>query len=140
MTKIVATNIDTQKVENKLTINYSNKASQCFHFNGMIEPTKQGENAIDCWLLSGLNALNQISWGKKAIKDAIRPDGEGRVYITFIGSPIEQKTFHVTVEDLYNASQSDKYSKGDDDVLAIEVATEKLFKIMHQNKIGKINF
>ena len=141
MTKVAATNINVTNVDNKRLVNSKNTANKpVFHFNGMIEPTKQGENAIDCWLLSGLNALNQTSWGKKYIKEAIKPDGDGGVYITFPGSPIEQKTFHVSVEELYKASQSDKYSKGDDDVLAIEVATEKLFKTLYQRKIGTILF
>lgn len=141
MTKITATNINVTNVDRKLLTKSKNSANKpVFHFNRMIEPTKQGKNAIDCWLLSGLNALNQTSWGKKSIKDAIKPDGEGGVYITFPGSPIEQKTFYVSVEDLYKAKKSDKYSKGDDDVLAIEVATEKLFKTLYQRKMGTILF
>lgn len=110
-----------------------------FNFNGEIESTKQADGQIDCWLLSGINALNTTKWGKKAIKDAIKPDEMGGVYITLKGAPTKQKVFHVSIEDMQKADNSKQYSTGDPDMLAIELAVEKLYKIMDKQKLGEID-
>lgn len=118
----------------------SNKTqNSVFNFNGEIEPTKQADDQIDCWLLSGINALNTTKWGKKAIKDAIKPDETGGVYITLQGAPTKQKVFHVSIEDMQKANNSKQYSTGDPDMLAIELAVEKLYKIMDKQKLGEID-
>jgi hypothetical protein len=111
------------------------------NFNREIEPTKQAEGQIDCWLLSGINALNTTSWGKKAIFNAIVPDSDdgGGVTIKLPGSPIEQKNFHVSAEEIAKAKESGEFSSGDDDMIAIELAVEKLFKIMDKEHLGEIN-
>ncbi len=97
-------------------------------FNRKIEATFQSDKQGDCWLLSDINALNLTEWGRKAIYEAIIPDsdGSGGVTINFKGAPIEQKSFHITAEEIDKARQSKRYSKGDDDMLAFELATEKL--------------
>lgn len=96
--------------------------------NGEIEPTMQSLETGDCWLLAGVNSLNTTSWGKLIIKDALRPDGEGGAYVMLKGAQGEQKEFHVSIGDLDRALESDKYSVGDDDMLAIELAVEKYAK------------
>lgn len=97
-------------------------------FNGEIEPTMQSFETGDCWLLSGVNSLNTTKWGRKIIKDALRPDGEGGVIVTLKGADNAQKEYRVTLSEIDNALISGKYSVGDDDMLAIELAVEKYAK------------
>lgn len=106
-------------------------------FNGEIEPTMQSLETGDCWLLSGVNALNTTKWGRKIIKNALRPDGEGGVIVTLKGADNIQKEYRVTLSEIDKALLSGKYSVGDDDMLAIEVAVEKYAK--KQIADGKLN-
>ena len=111
------------------------------NFNRKIEPTKQAKGQIDCWLLSGINALSTTKWGKETIYNAILPDmdGSGGVTIKLKGSPILQKNFHITAEEIDIAKKKGEYSDGDDDMIAMELAVEKLFKIMDKQGLGKID-
>ena len=97
-------------------------------FNREIENTFQSDIQGDCWLLSDINAMNQTKWGKEAIKNSIIPDNKGGVTIHFKGSPLAQKNFHITAEDIQNAKNSGRYSTGNDDMLALELATEQVIK------------
>lgn len=106
-------------------------------FNGEIEATMQSLETGDCWLLSGVNALNTTNWGKKIIKNALRPDGEGGAIVTLKGADSKQKEYRVTIADLDKALANGKYSVGDDDMLAIEIAVEKYAKA--QIAAGKLN-
>lgn len=99
------------------------------NIDGVIQDTKQSEETGDCWLLTTLNAMRDTKWGAKIIKDAIKKDGKGGVIITFKGSKGEQKEFRVTEEEIVIARESGKYSKGDDDVIAFELAMEKYLKL-----------
>lgn len=99
--------------------------------NGEIEDTKQGD-AGDCWLLTHINGLRDTKWGKKLIKNAIKPDGAGGAVITFKGAKGEQKEFHISVNEIIKARESGIYSSGDDDMIAMELAVEKyLIKFGH---------
>lgn len=108
-------------------------------FNRKIEPTFQSKKQGDCWLLSDINALNLTDWGKQAIHDAIIPDegNSGGVTIRFKGSPLKQKELHFTANDIQEAKDSGKYSSGDDDMIALELATEQTLKAMVKQRIGK---
>jgi len=108
----------------------SKKSLPKTNFNRKIEPTFQSKKQGDCWLLSDINALNQTEWGKKAIFDAVNPNPDGSVTIKFKGSPIEQKEFNITAQEIEVARNSRYYSNGDDDMIAFEIATEKLSKIL----------
>lgn len=101
-------------------------------FNRRIEPTKQSMTQGDCWLLSDINALSYKDWGRKAIHDAILPDedGSGGVTIKFKGSPLKQKEIHITAYQIGEARKSGNYSDGDDDMIALELATEITFRKM----------
>ena len=107
------------------------------NYNKKIEPTFQSEKQGDCWLLSDINAMNQTEWGKKAISDAIEPLKDGSVLIKFKGSPLEKKDFLITSDEIHSAKQSGYYSKGDDDMIAFELATEKLAKLLEKKGVGK---
>ena len=99
------------------------------NIDGVIQDTKQSKETGDCWLLTNLNAMRDTKWGAKIIKDAIKKDGMGGVIITFKGSKGEQKEFRVTEEEIVIARESGKYSSGDDDVIAFELAMEKYLKL-----------
>ena len=116
---------------------FFSKKTPVTNYNKKIEPTFQSEKQGDCWLLSDINAMNQTEWGKKAISDAIEPLKDGCVLIKFKGSPIEEKEFLITSDEIHSAKQSGHYSKGDDDMIAFELATEKLAKLMEKKGIGK---
>ena len=93
--------------------------------NGQIEATKQGRSG-DCWLLSDINSMSQTEWGKQAISDAVKSDGAGGANVTFKGAAKgEQNSYNISAEELEDAKASGKYSSGDDDMLALELATEK---------------
>lgn len=96
--------------------------------NGEIETTMQSTETGDCWLLTGVNALNTTKWGKQIIKNSLKPDGEGGAIVTLKGAEGSQKEFRVTIADMEKALGSSKYSIGDDDMLAIELAVEKYAK------------
>lgn len=92
--------------------------------NGEIEDTQQGRIG-DCWLLTYFNGLRDTKWGKKLIKDAIRPDGNDGAIVTFRGSRGEQKEFQIPIDEIIKAKEKGIYSSGDDDMLIMEIAVEK---------------
>jgi len=95
------------------------------NINGKIEATEQGDTG-DCWLLSDINSMNQTEWGRKAISDAVKSDGNGGAKVTFNGAAEgEQNCYDISAQELAEAKKSGKYSTGDDDMLALELATEK---------------
>ena len=109
------------------------------NINRQIENTFQSKTQGDCWLLSDINALNCTEWGRKAIREAIIPDknNSGGVTIRFKGSPLKQKSFHVSADEIVKAKKSGNYAKGDDDMIAFELATEKLSKMIEKAGLGK---
>lgn len=81
--------------------------------------TKQTKN--DCWLLSGINALVNTTKGQEYIKKAIRHNNNKDTVIYFKGT---NTSITIPRIALNAAKQSNEYVKGDDDMLAIELATE----------------
>lgn len=119
--------------------NFTKNKTPKTYFNRAIDSPAQREVQGDCWLLSDLNSLKQKSWGKKAIYDAILPDsdGSGGVTVKFKGSPLKNKNIHITAAQIDTARKSGNYSKGDDDVIAFELAVEKTFREMVKKGMGK---
>ena len=108
-------------------------------FNREIEYTYQPHVQGDCLQLSDINSLSYTKWGAKAIHDAIIPDedGSGGVTIHFKGSPISDKKIHLTARQIMDAKDSGNYSWGDDDMIALEFATEITFRQMVKQGIAK---
>ena len=101
--------------------------------NGQIdEAVFQGQEG-DCWLISGILSLSYDDKGQELIKDAIskNPDGIYNVYFKGV-----DKSFTITENELNSFNKdtlsngmglsNSKYSTGDDDMLLIELAMEKL--------------
>ena len=107
--------------------------------NGKISNTKSGVNGS--WIQSGLQSLSATPEGKEIIKNSIRKNDDKSVTVRFNGI---NKEYIITKQELKDASRSyvtyksedgqnvvgfkKKFSKGDGDVLAFEVAFEKYCK------------
>ena len=113
--------IETYDSNNMPTIE---KYSYDYEINGIIENSEQ--NLIgDCWLLSGLNALSNTSFGSEIIKNAITDNNDGTYSIHF---KVPNTSFTITEEEIIEAKSRNIYSKGDADMLIMELAFEKIFK------------
>lgn len=106
--------------------------------DGYIDPSTQGISG-DCWLLSGLSALSETQWGRDAIKEAINIKENGDIIITLKGAYGNKKQFKITSSELEAAKNNNKYSTGDIDVLAIELAVEKYRKQFGETLDGGFN-
>ena len=100
--------------------------------DGKVGNTQQSEETGDCYLLSGVNALSETSWGQQAINDAIKSDGNGGYNVSFYNADGEKETINITDAEL-NVNP-EKYSSGDLDMKIIEVAAEKFYKL-HDDSI-----
>lgn len=114
--------------------------------NGKISNTKSGVNGS--WIQSGLKSLSATDEGKELIKNSIRKNDDKSVTVRFNGV---DKEYTITKKELKDASRSyvtyksedgqnvvgfkKKFSKGDGDVLAFEVAFEKYCKDVNSGLI-----
>lgn len=104
--------------------------------SGKVSNTKQGA-VNDGWLLAGLNSLSYSKFGKDAIKDSIKVNKDNTITVQFKGV---NREYNITKSELKTASRAyltkmdkngkvigykKKYSKGDGDVLAFELAFQK---------------
>ena len=109
--------------------------------NGKIDEAVFQGNSGDCWLISGILSLSYTPEGKNLIQDAISINPDGSYNVTFSGV---DKTYKITKEELEAANKNSflngigfsdsEYSTGDDDMLLIELAMEKL---VYENDIPK---
>lgn len=131
--KIEHNNINTKQIKYETTqiskpnINIGNKLNGA-NINGIIEHFSQGKTAGDCRLLSQLIGLSHNKQGKVAIKNAVKSDGNGGAIVTFKGAKGKQKEFHISINEFLKQKNGNIYSRGDDDVLAIELAAVKYLK------------
>lgn len=114
--------------------------------NGKVSNTKQGLTG-DCYLLSGLNSLSYSKFGREAIKNSIHQNKDNTITVTLKGV---NKDYTITNQELKQASKKyvpdldldgkvhgydKKYSTGDGDVLAFELAFEKYRKDLKDGNI-----
>ena len=109
----------------------SQKLDNCFKadIDSVIDDFKQGSNGTgDCWLLAGIEAINSTDAGKELLKNAIKWNSDyTAITVTFPGTG---DSVTITVDELLNADPdlgSGKYNYGDNDVLALVLAYEKLY-------------
>lgn len=115
--------------------------------NGRIQNTKSGEEGT--WIASGLQSMYASTTGKLTIKNAIQKNDDGSVTIKFKGV---NKEYTITKKELKDASRAyitrtnedgkvvgfdKKFSKGDGDTLAFEVAFEKYCKDVENGVVPK---
>ena len=98
------------------------------NINGKIESSKQGELA-DCYFLAQINALAGTDFGKTAIKNSITDNDDGSYTVSLKGA---DKSYKISKQEILYAKTLTQdgynvYSKGDDDVLLLELAFEKYY-------------
>ncbi len=101
--------------------------------NGEIDEGVFQGNTGDCWLISAVYSLASTESGSEIIKNAITENEDGSYSVYFEGV---DKTYTITEKELKSANKSSllsglgliksEYSTGDDDMLLIELAMEKL--------------
>lgn len=88
--------------------------------DGKIGETKQGATG-DCWLLAGVNSLSYTEEGREIIKDALDYRDNGTIVnLKGYGSVF------ISNEELNQTKGSLQYSSGDDDMIILELAIEKV--------------
>ncbi len=97
-----------------------------FGTDGYIDDFAQGGTG-DCWLLAAISALSASEAGRQIISDSIEKikdeNGNEIIRVTFKGIGV---SYDITYEEMEEARLSYCYAYGDTDVLALELATEKL--------------
>ena len=122
-----------------ISLDFVTPSQQASDVNGEIDDFKQGK-INDCWLLAGIEALAASKKGVKIIKDSIKANDDGSVTITFKGLGV---SYTITSDELQKYDKHVDYSKlkvgdfsiGDNDILAFELATDKLQKDIKSGKV-----
>ncbi len=120
-----------ENIENNSNQNYPNLGKvKEKGINGIIDETVYQGNYEDCWLISGVLAMSYTDAGADIIKDSIKARTDGSIDVTF---PYACETYNIPQDEFEknNLSINSKnydYSVGDDDMLALELATEKLIQ------------
>lgn len=114
--------------------------------NGKISNIKQGEFS-NSGLISALNSLSSTDEGKEIIKNSMKRNDDNSITIKFKGVDRE---YNITKKELKEATKQyvthenengkitsfkKKYSKGDGDVLAFELALDKFKQDIKNNNI-----
>ena len=99
------------------------KTSSSNNINGKIDEDVVQGGTGDCWLLVALQSLNSTSSGKKIIQDSIKVNKDNTVTVSFKG---------IGVSYTLTPAEIKKY---DNDVLAVELATEKLWQDINNKKV-----
>ena len=129
--------IETNRYTPVTTIPAYTAAAGANGVNGEIdEYVKQGQTG-DCWLISGIIALNSTETGRKLIKNSITLNEDGSATVSFKGA---QASYRITAEDIarYDTDNntSDYYSNGDNDMLIFEIAVARLKKDIRNGKVN----
>ncbi len=127
MNDIVKIEIDIMRALNKTGGDLRNKTldeeREYIAPNGKLdEYTKQGKTG-DCWLVAGVNSLNEKPLLKAALESLYEYDektGTAIVHLNGVG-----KTYTITKEEFEN---SEALSSGDGDMRAFEIAIDKYIK------------
>jgi len=99
--------------------------------DGELGDFKQGSTG-DCWLIAALIELKNSLYGREIIREAIKHNDDGSVTVTFKGVNV---SYTLSPEEIIEADQGPAYSGGDNDVLILELATEKLRRDIASGKV-----
>ena len=120
------------------TLKHANKtANSIDSINGELdEAVYQGSMTGDCWLLSTVISMAQDEKGKEIIKNSITVNSDNTVTVAFkgIGVSYTLTEYEIAKYDT-DYKDYDPYSNGDNDVLVLELATEKLWKDIQKGNV-----
>ncbi len=120
--KTTAGKIITQTVNDENKVVYSSTILR-YSSDGVVDNTKQ-HDVGDCWVLAGVNALNDTPAGKQMIKNAIKHHPDGSVTVELKGV---NKSYTFTPDEIGAHDYTDlskEMSTGDIDMNIIEMAFE----------------
>lgn len=101
--------------------------------NGYIDEDIVQGIVSDCWLITAIENLSYTQKGAELIHNAISQDKNGNISVYLKGPNI---SYTVTKEEIEKANKEYSiYSRGDDDMLVIELAVEKFREDLKDNKI-----
>ncbi len=104
--------------------------------NGEIDEYVGQGGTGDCWLLTGVLALNSTEVGKNIIKSSITANVDGSVTVNFKGVGV---SYTISLDEIKKHDtddiKGDAYSNGDNDMLVLELAVEKLKNDIASGKV-----
>ena len=104
--------------------------------NGKIDEHVGQGGTGDCWLLTGVLALNSTQVGKNIIKSLITANADGSVTVNFKGVGV---SYTISLDEIKkhdtDDNKNDAYSNGDNDMLVLELAVEKLKNDIASGKV-----
>lgn len=107
--------------------------------NGEIDESVSQGGTGDCWILTGVLALNSSEIGKQIIKESIQVNNDGSVTVHFKGLGV---SYTISADEIKKHDtdniKNDAYSNGDNDMLVLELATKKLMADIASGKV-KLN-
>ncbi|MBQ9245397.1 hypothetical protein IJ182_03920 [bacterium] len=117
--------------------NYTGEVLHSYNgdIDGDIGYTRQGYIG-DCWLLSGVTALNFSEQGQALLKNAVTYNDDDTYTVNFKGIGTEIK---ITKEELEDAKNTLIYSQGDDDMIILELAFEAALDKIQSGEIEVTN-
>lgn len=92
-----------------------------YESDGKIDATKQ-QTIGDCWVLAGVNALNQSAEGKKMLSDSIQHNDDGSITVKLKGVNKEYTYSAEEIIDNKYYTPNKSFSKGDTDMNLFEKA------------------
>lgn len=98
--------------------------------NGDFDEKIEQGNTNDSWLITGLLGLYATDEGKDVINKSIKVNSDGSATVTFKG--LNNIQYTVSADEIKqhdtDTNKTDAYSNGDNDMLVMEIAIEKLVK------------
>ena len=101
--------------------------------NGYIDENIAQGIISDCWLITPVENLSYTPKGAEIIHNAISVNENGNIDVYFKGPDL---TYTVTLDEINKGNKEySVYSRGDDDMLVLEIAAEKFRKDLLDGKI-----
>ena len=124
-------------LENKPIIKSYNTKNSIDSINGQIDETvSQSSLTGDCWLIASVKSLANNETGREIIKNSITVNDDNTVTVSFKGIGVSYTISEEEIEQYdTDANTYDAYSNGDNDMLVLELATEKLWKDIEYGKV-----
>ena len=124
--------IDNKYLENFNQYGYDIYDSHGMDINGNIEQSGATQRTGNCWLMGTLNAITTSKEGKNLLKNIYFYNEKLGIVAVKIPESNKIYTFSKYEIDKYG----EKYSKGDNDIAAINIAIEQYFKDSKEEFLG----